>query len=148
MKILERYPDHWMRHLREGHRVYLVKEDCFGFIGQSYTPPEYSGGYAGTIFVSKNSQFYEKWYVREDGNGLDGQPLMRPVEGNLADTHATLFSGEAYKIHKRIDELEKALGQMIKLSGLIPTALGESKMDTVNKIKSHLKKAREYRANN
>lgn len=111
-------PDNeWVERLRPGHWIFLVKENCFARVAHSYEGSSY--GSCGQIFIHKfndnNFQRTEQWYVRPDGCGLDYNPLIAPVEGNVPDDSLPYSKNEVQELKRRLYELTSRVQKIERL---------------------------------
>jgi hypothetical protein len=83
----------WMYRLREGHYIWLVKEQEYAQVQWAWEPPE-PGCCSGRLGIKRfggyaphQMSFWgeQTWFVDSMGKGFDGKQLIRPVEGNLPD---------------------------------------------------------------
>ena len=65
----------FMHDVRAGDKVWLVKEQCAGWLDTDWIPP-HPGSCAGAISVNGHI-----WYVKADGTGFDGLSLIEPLPG-------------------------------------------------------------------
>jgi hypothetical protein len=105
----------WVRYLRDRNKIWLVKEMEYAWVVNNFTPPEKTGGYAGKLFIRRKNGNIQDWFVREDGCGLNGQPLIRPVIGNLSLDPICLTSDEFEILNIRIEKLEIQINNIIRI---------------------------------
>ena len=113
LKINSMPPSRWMRRLKQGHTVWLVKEKLWASIACPWIPPE-PGYRSGQISLrrieDKRLRPAEQWYVGVDGQGLDGSQLMFPAQGHLADVDVPL--SDLHAIYERLEKIENRLKEM------------------------------------
>lgn len=101
-------PSRWMRRLKAGHAVWLVKEQAWASVAAPWIPPEpgYRTGYISIQRIRDNHlQPAEQWHIGIDGHGLNGSRLMFPAEGHLEDTEVPL--SDLHAIYERLNKLEQ-----------------------------------------
>jgi hypothetical protein len=119
MQVIDNPPDKWIRCLREGNKVWLCKEQKEAIIASPFIPPEHcGGGIAGRIFISKNGRI-ENWFIRDDGNGLNKEPLIRPIEGHLPDAPVLMTSEEARILREEITIIKTQIANIQKHINII-----------------------------
>jgi len=115
-----------MRRLREGTEIWLVKEQCHARADYPWQPDQ-PGFCAGKLILRRlypshcnEGEFYlgpcEKWYVKADGTGFDGQQLIQPTEGHLPEDYAKIADDSAIaleEMRKKIIYLEQRHGVRI-----------------------------------
>ena len=106
----------WLDRLRRGHYVWLVKDQRFGRIEWAWVPPE-PGCRTGRIGLSILGPGTPEniwtgpplpqcpWFIGADGAGLDGRPLLEPVEGNLPDEAAPISEPVIRHLHRQLEKL-------------------------------------------
>ena len=101
-KVIENPPEGWVKRLRPGNYVWLVKEKkpaeiCFPFV---YPDPGYRTGRLGV-----RHGLLDSWYIDENGRGLDHSLLMLPIEGHLLENPPDLPPNYVLEIHKTLNTL-------------------------------------------
>ncbi len=99
----------WIKNLRRGNRVFLLKEKRYAQISHAY-----DGSHIG-ILVEYEYNEYVKWEDRKsgswdiyvDGTGLDGILLMLPVKNCYTDHPESIDQPEVNKLKIRVDMLEE-----------------------------------------
>lgn len=103
-------PERWMRRLKVGHIVWLIKEELWASVACNWIPPE-PGSRAGEIAIRRVINNYlqppECWYINIEGKGLNGGLLMLPAEGHLEDDEVPL--NDLHKIYDCLDKLEEKI---------------------------------------
>jgi|SRR5690606_10166009 len=105
--VIQDPPSGWVRCLREGCQIWLVKEKEVAFVVAPFSPP-FGGQRTGRLFIRKNGVI-DYWFVSDTGCGIDGSPLMLPIQGSLPETPVQLTSKEAEDLSLRISRLEEKL---------------------------------------
>ena len=112
LKVLETPTEDWIDRLRSGHWIYLVKEREIARVAWPWEPPD-DGGTVGQICIHRfcvgQSQV---WYVRLDGTGIDGKPLIAPMEGNLPDDPKPLPEPEIRKLQRAMTHFDRRLSRL------------------------------------
>lgn len=77
-------PGPWLTRLRHGWTVWLVKEQEYATVLRVFRPTGTcrAGLRQGQIGLQRCCG-QQNWFIDEHGDGLDGKPLLAPVEGNL-----------------------------------------------------------------
>lgn len=52
------------------------------------------------------------WFVKDNGRGLDGVPLMTPVEGNLTGVEETLILPDQLKLMRHLADLNQRVRRL------------------------------------
>ncbi len=120
MSVIEKPPENWMYCLREGNQVWLCKERRIATTASPYIPSKYyGGGTCGKLFLAFDDYRIDYWLVRDNGNGIDQVPLIRPIEGHLPDSPVQMLSQEAYKLTIRLSALEKQVDKLTNTINMI-----------------------------
>lgn len=109
----------WLTRLRCGHFVWLVKEQRFGNIEWAYEPPT-AGAFCGRVNlrpVSKDADGWrsgpaQTWYIQQDGCGIDGAPLLLPVEGNCPDEPSAMSEPWVRYVEQRLQALAERVRRL------------------------------------
>jgi hypothetical protein len=72
----------WVNRLRTNNRIWLCKEQRYAVVDMPWEPPE-PGHISGRLRIEIIPGHIQKWFVKGDGRGLDGKPLILPCEGHL-----------------------------------------------------------------
>jgi hypothetical protein len=97
-------PTNWVERLHPGHKVWLPEEQKEAEIDFAYEPAE-PGYRVGRIGLRKSGG----WYVGLDGEGLNGQSLIQPLEGNLPDNPEPLPEPLVRQMQRAIERLDNRL---------------------------------------
>ena len=125
--VLSKNPnDTWLERLRRGHFVWMVKEQKFAMVEWAYEFPE-PGHYMGRIGIQPcwmnehewGWEHCQTWFVKSDGTGFDGNPILRAVKNNCPDEVAPISEvwqrhverTLAYLIHKA-DQHDKVFDEL------------------------------------
>ncbi len=101
-KVIENPPEGWVKRLRPGNYVWLVKEGkpaeiCFPFV---YPEPGHKTGRLGV-----RHGILDSWFIDENGRGIDYSLLMLPIEGYLLENPPDLPPNYVLEIHKTLNDL-------------------------------------------
>ena len=128
-QVLQVYPDEeWLTRLRRGNIVYLVKEKNFADVEWPYEPPGPQSlcGRVGLKFFhllpdgrrDYSCRRQDSWYIRANGQGIDGSQCLLPVEGHVPDNPLPLPPEDIRYILRRLARLEEIL-----IKGVTPAPL-------------------------
>ena len=103
----------WLARLRRGNRVWLPKEGCEATVEWPYEPPD-PGYKCGMIGIRRG--YLDSWFVDSNGKGIDGNPIMQPIEGELPENPTPLPDNETRHLQRaveyltlRVEDLERTL---------------------------------------
>jgi hypothetical protein len=99
--IITNPPANWVERLRRENRVWLVKEQKEAFVDYPYEPAE-PGFRIGRIGIRGSGA----WFVGLNGEGLNGDPLIQPIEGHLPDNPEPLPEPLIRQMQRSIEHLE------------------------------------------
>lgn len=111
--------DQWLSRLRAGHFVWLAKEEAYAQIVWAWEPPS-PGKFAGKIGLHTlwydddawGPKQLQRWFINADGTGMDGKPLMLPLEGNCPDESPPLSEPWVRQTERTIAQLIYRLEQL------------------------------------
>jgi hypothetical protein len=98
--IIHSPPTNWVERLRRDNMVWLYKERRETFIDYPYEAAE-PGFQVGRIGIRGSGG----WYVGLNGEGLNGKPLIQPIEGNLPDNPEPLPEPLIRQMQRAIEKL-------------------------------------------
>ncbi len=112
--------DTWLTRLRRNHYAWLPKENGFCQITWAWEPPD-PGCFAGKIGITRlhrvGDQFwvdrnFEVWYVTADGKGMDGKPILLPLNDNCPDEPAPISEPWVRQTERAISYLVSRIEQL------------------------------------
>lgn len=110
----------WMRRLREGVKVWLVKEREYAIVNFPWQPPE-PGHCSGRLVLQRvvklpDDQWTvgrtEVWFVGSRGEGFDGKPLIQLCEGYLPEEFAEVVCEEMTNLMATLEAVKCRLEAM------------------------------------
>lgn len=122
MNVINNPPENWMRRMREGNTIWMVKEGQTATVVSPFLPE--AGHRTGRIFLRFQDGRTDYWFVSEHGNGIDGSPILRPLEGNLPENEVSLGSDEAETLKRKINDLEIAIAEIKIVCMLLMKGMG------------------------
>ena len=135
MGIIQNPGLNWLERLRKGNRVWLVKENKEAMVEWAYEPPD-PGHSCGRIGIGR--PWMDSWYIDSNGNGIDGHPLMRPIEGELPENPEPLPINEIRRLQMGIEHLQHRLDYLERITlnspGGVAAAMDLSILGTLNAI--------------
>lgn len=117
----------WLTRLRRGHFVWLSKQEQFAKIEWAYEPPP-PGMFAGEVGLeilwrtedAWGRQGSQIWFVKPDGTGFDGLPLLEPVKDNCPDEPLPISEPWQRQVERRlailthqVDQLASVMDQVV-----------------------------------
>lgn len=107
------YPDEtWLTRVRQENVVYLVKENRFAIVQWEYEPAHANQfcGRIGLQFLNTECdriEYKDTWFVRQNGQGINGTQCLMPVMGHLPDDEPDLTPQELRHVLRRLERLEE-----------------------------------------
>lgn len=98
--------DEWLARVPSGNFVYLVKERCFAEVEWPYDPPG-PRHVCGRVGLRFNATRRDTWFIRSNGQGIDGTQCLMPVMGQVPDEPLILPPEHVKHILRRLDRLEE-----------------------------------------
>lgn len=109
----------WLSRLRRGHFVYCVKEKCFAKIDWAWEPPDPGciSGHIGIQLCWQHDESWglhhlQNWFIKADGTGLDGMPLLFPVRDNLPEEESELSPVWVRHVERTLAQILQRLDQL------------------------------------
>jgi len=103
MTIVEKPDSNWLARLRHGNKVWLAKEQREAVVEWPYEPPD-PGHKCGRIGIRLGH--LDSWFIDSNGRGIDGKPLMQPIEGELPENPPPLPDNEVRRLQREFEYLE------------------------------------------
>jgi len=107
----------WMSCLREGDRIWLVKEDVEATISYNYSYG--SGQVCLTRSDRSNAEF---WHIDYNGDGFDKKPLIRPIKGKCSSEPITISESKLDELERKIDMQKAYLTSLERRVSVLLTA--------------------------
>lgn len=109
MVIIETPQPNWLYFVPQGFEVWLVKEKIPALVESKFRFDK--------IVIRKWDSIYnrwdwasEQWWVDQNGKGLDGSLLMKPIKGHIMPSEIDCYNTrEINKLKERVRELEEKL---------------------------------------
>lgn len=119
LEVIDIPDDEWLTRLRHNHFVWADKERCFAKIIWAWEPPD-PGCVAGRIGISfcwRDGDGWRigpchSWYVKPDGKGFDGLPLLLPVKDNCPDEPREISEPWVRQMERTIARLTHRVEQL------------------------------------
>ena len=129
-KLMDKIPhDKWVTHLRRGNVVWLVKEEKFAEIAYPYEIEP--GHIAGDVGIRVAPGHIQKWFIRANGNGLDNNPLIHPVEGHVPDDPPDLPPNDVRRLNR---EMERLTNEVLKMKKVLQNMIDPYGIVTLDEV--------------
>lgn len=119
LQVIEPPDDSWLTRLRHGHFAWANKERRFVKVEWAWEPPDPGcrSGSIGIRFCWRDGDNWgmepnHRWYIKQDGAGLDGEPLLLPVRGNCPDEPPPISEPLQRQIQRDIAQLQHRVEQL------------------------------------
>ena len=127
----------WMRRLRDGMQIWLVKQEEHARCVMPWAPPT-PGHRCGRLVLDRYSGDRrwgtEAWYVGGRGEGLDNSQLILPCEGHLPEELAKATEERDIWIKSDIATLRREIRTITDLFNSISTRLIGLEQDATNRL--------------
>lgn len=134
MPTIDNPPHGWMLRLRQGNRVWLPKENCEATIEWPYEPED-PGHSCGRVGIRR--PWHDTWLIDADGKGIDGKPIMMPIEGELPENPPPLPVPEIRRLRAALEVLARRVMVLERIVLRSPEAiLAEIDDDILRRIVS------------
>lgn len=107
--IIENPVQNWLANLRQGNKVWLPKEQREAVVEWPYEPPD-PGYKCGRIGIRLG--LLDSWFVDSNGRGIDGKPLMQPIEGEMPIDPAPLPDNEVRHLQRAVEYLTQRIERL------------------------------------
>jgi len=117
----------WLCRVKRNGIIWLIKERQFATVEWEFQEEGlYVTGRIGIVRQIDNRWSHETWFASPDGRGIDGRPLILPVEGHLSEaeeievyegSNLDVLEEQLAEMKKKIANFEKSIWLSRKLSG-------------------------------
>lgn len=110
--VINNPEDGWVERLRQGNKVWLVKESEYAYIEWAWEDScnasiSDSWGRIGLKKAQKYATSCESWMMCSNGCGSDQKRLLLPIRGNLEANPTPLEMAEIRKLRREVSILRK-----------------------------------------
>ena len=110
--------------------MWLPKEQSEVTIEWPYEPED-PGHSCGRIGIRRGQGGSDTWLINIDGSGIDGKPILLPIEGELADKPAPLPESEVRRLQRAINRLDLRVQYLERIVLVTPAAVGAAMDDQI-----------------
>ena len=100
--VIDNPGEDWVERLRQGNKVWLVKERMYAYIEWAWEPHGTWGRIGLQIDGSQNT-----WSMCSNGLGSDNKELLLPIKGNLERNPTPLELTELRQLRREVNILRK-----------------------------------------
>lgn len=108
---LSEVPENWILLLRRDDIVWCVKQNCIATIEYPYENPKPLFK-TGEICLRQNSPGLQRWFISENGKGIDGSQCLLPIRDGFSETPQELPCTEVRRLEQMISELSNRLSYL------------------------------------
>lgn len=115
----------WVLRLRRDNVVFAPKEDKYMMVNFAYGVPELghcSVGHIGLQYLwfecgewgidSSDGMRYHEWFIKPNGRGFDGEHILLPCEGYLANDPPKMSEPWVRQVERRLANVDARLDQL------------------------------------